>query len=92
MKETPMPEPIRSVSRSTAALAVVWLSTLLAVLMAPVARLVARTKRDEAGQEAITIAVAVLFGILLIAFTYPLWKGVVQAIVDKVTNQVNSAS
>ena len=75
-----MPQRTRSFSPTAVALvAVAWLSAALATLAASATRMARRARRDEAGQEAITIAVAVLFGILLIAFTYPLWKGVVQA-------------
>jgi hypothetical protein len=78
---------------STATLAaMVWMSSLLAAFVASAGRLAARARRDEAGQEAITYAVAALFGILLIAFTYPLWKGVAQAVIDKITKMISDAT
>lgn len=87
-----MPQRTRSLSLAAALVVAGWLASALAFLTGPAARVARRTRRDEAGQEAITIAVAVLFGILLIAFTYPLWKGVVQAVVDKISKMVSDAT
>jgi hypothetical protein len=88
-----VPQRTRPLNPSAVALAaLVWASSVLAAIAAPAVRLVRRTRRDESGQEAITIAVAVLFGILLIAFTYPLWRGVAEAVVDKVSDLVSDAA